>query len=159
MTARYTPLWAFGAIALAALIACVPPVAQPGPAEPAQPTPQPPVLSGETPTIGPPPANIDPGFVGSWAAVESACGDAARTVRLSAKTINLPPGEGNCAVKSIKEEHPGGRAMSYTIIADCVAKGRMGEDTFRINFGPSDTVVQFQENAREPQHLIRCPYP
>ena len=155
MTARYTPLWALGAIVLTVLIACSPPVTTP---RPAQPTLQPSVLSGATPTIGPPPANIDPGFVGSWAAVESACGDAARTIRLSAKTINLLLGEGNCAVKSIEEERSSGRSMSYTILADCVAEGRTGEDTFRINFGPSDKVVQFQQNAREPIRLIRCPY-
>ena len=60
--------------------------------------------------------------------------------------------------KKIEEERSSGRSMSYTILADCVAEGRTGEDTFRINFGPSDKVVQFQQNAREPIRLIRCPY-
>ena len=47
--------------------------------------------------------------------------------------------------------------MSYTIVATCVASDRTGEDTFRINFGASDTAVQFQQNAREPVRLVRCP--
>ena len=142
---------------LAGLVACSPP--SPAPTQAAvQPATAPsPASANSTVVLGPPPANIDPGFIGAWASIEADCGDPAKTVKLSAKTFTLMPGEGDCAVKSISEEHPSDRSMSYTIIANCVAKDRTGEDTFRVNFGPSDTIVQFQQNAREPVRLVRCP--
>ncbi|HOY78895.1 MAG TPA: hypothetical protein PLN33_13860, partial [Hyphomonadaceae bacterium] len=71
--------------------------------------------------------------------------------------VTLMAGEGQCAITSVDEQHPTGRSMTYTIKANCVSPNRTGEDTFRINFGPSDTVVQFQQNAREPVRLVRCP--
>lgn len=149
--------WALGAFALAGLMACSPSAPSSaqlaaGPdAAPAPPS------SNSTVVLGPPPANIDPGFVGNWASIETDCGDPAKRVTLSAKAVSLMGGDGECTVKSIDEEHPSGRSMSYTIVANCVAKARTGEDTFRVNFGPSDTIVQFQQNAREPVRLVRCP--
>ena len=153
MKSVYGKLWAIGAMALASLAACSPPATDQyaKPAQPAEAT------SAISTVVGPPPADIAPGFEGSWASVETDCGDPAKTATLSAKTLKLMPGQGECTVKSISEEHPSGRAMSYTITADCVAADRTGEDTFRLNFGPSDTAVQFQQNAREPMRLVRCP--
>lgn len=147
-------IWAFGAAALAGLLACSP--SAPVAGQPAAP-PSPPTSSNSTVVLGPPPANIDPGFIGNWASIETDCGDPAKRVTLSAKAVSLMQGDGECTVKSIDEEHPSGRSMSYTIVANCVAKDRTGEDTFRVNFGPSDTIVQFQQNAREPVRLVRCP--
>lgn len=148
--------WALGAFTLVTLIACSPPatttVVEQSVTPPAQAA-----SSLDSRPIGPPPANIDPGFAGSWASIETECGDPAKVVKLSPKTIALKQGEGECVVKSIDEEHPSGRSMSYTIVATCVASDRTGEDTFRINFGASDTAVQFQQNAREPVRLVRCP--
>ena len=149
---------ALGSIALTALIACSPP-ATTTVVEPQSASAQPRSSSLSSTPIGPPPANIDPGFAGTWASIETECGDPAKTVRLSPKTIALKQGEGDCTVKSIDEEHPSGRSMSYTIVANCVASDRKGEDTFRLNFGASDTAVQFQQNAREPVRLVRCPNP
>ncbi len=149
--------WAIGAIALAVLVACSPSTPPPTPGEPAQPTPQPPVLSSGAPDIGLPPASIAPGFADTWAAAEADCATPAKTVRLAADAFTLMEGEGSCQVKSISEEHPTGRSMNYTVIADCVSAARTGEDTFRFNFGASDTAMQFQQNAREPVRLTRCP--
>lgn len=157
MNQKSSQLWAIGAVALAALIACSPSTPPPAPTEPTQPTPQPPVLSSAAPTLGPPPAAIDPGFADTWAAAEADCATPAKTVRLAADAFTLMEGEGSCKVKSISEEHPTGRSMNYTVIADCVTPARSGEDTFRLNFGASDTVMQFQQNAREPVRLTRCP--
>lgn len=154
---RSTHLWAIGAIAVSVLIACSPSTPPPAPAEPAQPTPQSPVLSGAESTLGPPPASIAPGFADTWAVAEADCATPAKTVRLTSEAFTLMEGEGSCKVKSISEEHPTGRSMNYTVIADCVSPARTGEDTFRINFGASDTVMQFQQNAREPVRLTRCP--
>ncbi|MDP3493441.1 MAG: hypothetical protein Q8R82_10020 [Hyphomonadaceae bacterium] len=150
--------WALGTFALAVLIACSPPAATTVVEQPVTPPVQRSSSISSVP-IGPPPANIDPGFAGTWASIETDCGDPAKTVALSPKSISLKQGDGDCAVKSIEEEHPSGRSMSYTIVASCVASDRTGEDTFRINFGPSDTAVQFQQNAREPVRLVRCPNP
>ena len=157
------PVWALGAVALTTLIACSPPatttVVEPQSAS-TQPRSAQSQSSGLSSTpIGPPPTNIDPGFAGTWASIETECGDPAKVVKLSPKTIALKQGEGDCTVKSIDEEHPTGRSMSYTIVATCVASGRTGEDKFRLNFGASDAVVQFQQNAREPVRLVRCPNP
>lgn len=153
--------WALGAIALATLIACSPPatttVVEPQSASTPPRSAQSESSGLSSTPIGPPPANIDPGFTGTWASIETDCGDPAKTVKLSSKAIALKQGEGDCTVKSIDEEHPSGRSMSYTIVANCVASDRTGEDTFRLNFGASDTAVQFQQNAREPVRLVRCP--
>jgi len=148
--------WALGAVALTTLIACSPPAATTV-VEPQSASTQPRSSGLSSTPIGPPPANIDPGFTGTWASIETECSDPAKTVKLSSKILALKKGEGDCTVKSIDEEHPSGRSMSYTIVARCVASDRTGEDTFRLNFGASDTVVQFQQNAREPVRLVRCP--
>lgn len=161
MKPKHPKYWAIGAVALAALIACTPAIAPPdntGAAVPAEPAPAGSQAGMATPTpIGPPPANIDPGYTGTWANAEADCSDAAKIVKLTGNNITLMGTEGQCAITSIDEQHPTGRSMIYTIKANCVSPGRTGEDTFRINFGASDTAVQFQQNAREPVRLVRCP--
>ncbi len=159
MKPKHPKYWAIGAVAVTALIACTPaappieaasasaPVAMSEPAPPA---------AAATP-IGPPPANIDPGYTGAWASIETDCGDPAKTVKMTGKAITLMAGEGACTITSVDEQHPSGRSMAYTLKANCAAPNRTGEDTFHINFGASDTVVQFQQNAREPVRLVRCP--
>lgn len=156
MQLKHPKYWAIGATALVALIACTPasPPAEtstasaPAPTESATPAPTP---------IGPPPANIDPGYTGAWAIMETDCGDVAKVVKLTGKAIKLMADEGQCDITAIDEQHPTGRSMIYTIKANCVSPNRTGEDTFHINFGASDTVIQFQQNAREPVRLVRCP--
>lgn len=159
MKPKHPKYWAIGATALTALIACTP--ASP-PADTAATSPSSPAASAAdsappSPPIGPPPANIDPGYTGTWASIETDCGDPAKFIRLTGKAITLMAGEGQCDIASIDEEHPTGRSMTYTIKANCVSPNRTGEDTFHINFGASDTVIQFQQNAREPIRLVRCP--
>ena len=157
MKPNQSQYWAVGAVALTALIACTPaspPVETSAPA-PAASAPMP--QAGVSSPIGPPPANIDPGYTGAWASVETDCGDPAKVIKLTAKDISLTAGEGACTITSIDEQHPTGRSMIYTIKANCVSPNRTGEDTFHINFGASDTAVQFQQNAREPVRLVRCP--
>jgi hypothetical protein len=162
MKPKHPKYWAVGAVALAALIACTPAAppadtASTAPVETAQAPAEPaPPVGAQTP-IGPPPANIDPGYTGAWANVETDCGDPAKVVKLTGNNITLMGTDGQCAITAIDEQHPTGRSMIYTIKANCVSPNRTGEDTFHINFGASDTVVQFQQNAREPVRLVRCP--
>ena len=151
MKPKHPRYWAMGAVALAALIACTPAAPPAETAEAPAPT-----SAGSTP-IGPPPANIDPGYTGAWASIETDCGDPAKVVKLTGRKVTLMAGEGQCDIISIDEQHPTGRSMIYTIKANCVSPNRTGEDTFHINFGASDTAVQFQQNAREPVRLVRCP--
>jgi hypothetical protein len=156
MKPKHPKYWAIGATILTALIACAP--AAP-PAETAA-APAPGVAGSPPPAptpVGPPPANIDPGYTGAWANIETDCGDAAKTIKMTGKAITLMAGEGACTITSIDEQHPSGRSMAYTIKANCASPHRTGEDTFHINFGASDTVIQFQQNAHEPTRLVRCP--
>ncbi|HPN06371.1 MAG TPA: hypothetical protein PK050_11205 [Hyphomonadaceae bacterium] len=159
MKPRHWKYWAAGVVAIAGLTACTPaapPVetaSSPALAAGAEPAP----AAGAPTPVGPPSANIDPGYTGAWASIETDCGDLVKVVKLSGKNVTLMAGEGQCAITSVDEQHPTGRSMTYTIKANCVSPNRTGEDTFRINFGPSDTVVQFQQNAREPVRLVRCP--
>jgi hypothetical protein len=69
----------------------------------------------------------------------------------------MTPGERSCAVKSISEEHPTGRSMIYTVMADCLTEGAASKDQFAFNFSAADTVMQLQLNGREPVRLVRCP--
>jgi len=160
MNSKHPQYWAMGAVALTALIACTPAapsvqtaetrVSAATASEPAPPAP------ASTP-IGPPPANIDPGYTGAWANIETDCGDPAKVIKLTGKNVRLMSGDGQCEISSIDEQHPTGRSVIYAIKANCVSPNRTGEDTFHINFGASDTVIQFQQNAREPARLVRCP--
>lgn len=145
--------WAIGAIALASLIACTPPA----PVEPAPPTPQPPTLSGGTTVIAPPPASIDPGFKGTWALVEADCGTPEKIIRMSSIAINPVPGEADCAITAIEEEHPTGRSMIYRIAATCPGDGQPREDRIRLDFGASDTAIQMTVNDGAPLRIVRCP--
>ncbi len=157
MKPKHPRYWAIGAVAITALIACTPAAPPAEIASAAAPASQPaPPAPAPTP-IGPPPANIDPGYTGAWANIETDCGDPAKVIKMTGTSLKLMAGEGECAISSIDEQHPTGRSMIYTIKANCVSPNRTGEDTFRINFGASDTVVQFQQNAREPVRLVRCP--
>ncbi|RYY94223.1 MAG: hypothetical protein EON61_24015 [Alphaproteobacteria bacterium] len=160
MQSKHPKFWAIGAVALAALIACTPaapPVETAEASAPIGPASAPaPPSAGSTP-IGPPPANIDPGYTGAWANIETDCGDPTKVVKLTGKNVTLMAGEGQCDITSIDEQHPTGRSMTYEIKANCVSPNRTGEDTFHISFGASDTVIQFQQNAREPVRLVRCP--
>lgn len=160
MKSKHPQYWAVGAIALTTLIACTPasppvetvsaPAPVPAASEPAS-------QAGAPTPIGPPPPNIDPGYTGAWANIETDCGDLAKVIKMTGKDITLMAGEGVCTITSIDEQHPTGRSMIYTIKANCVSPNHTGEDTFHINFGASDTIVQFQQNAREPVRLVRCP--
>lgn len=157
MKPKHPRYWAISAAALAALIACTP-ASPPADVAQAAATASQPAPPAQAPApIGPPPANIDPGYTGAWANIETDCGDVAKVIKMTGKSLSLMAGEGQCTITSIDEQHPSGRSMSYAIKANCVSPNRTGEDTFRINFGASDTVIQFQQNAREPVRLVRCP--
>ncbi len=158
MKPKHPKFWAIGSAALAALIACTPSnqpadTASTAPSAASAPTPS---EMASTP-VGPPPANIDPGYAGAWANIETDCGDPAKVVKLTGRNVALMANEGLCDITSVDEQHPTGRSMAYTIKASCMSPNRSGEDTFHINFGASDTVIQFQQNAREPVRLVRCP--
>jgi hypothetical protein len=148
--------WAIGAVTLAVLIAC-----SPKPEEPVQPPPQAPSLSQAatvaSATISSTAQARPPGFSGVWASAESECGEPDKTFKLSSATIDMMPGERSCAVKSISEEHPTGRSVIYTVMADCLTEGAASKDQFTLNFGAADTVMQLQLNDREPVRLVRCP--
>jgi hypothetical protein len=152
--------WAIGAITLAILVACSPQQESPQPA----PAPETPPAVIEPPTPAPAPVISEtpadqPGYAGIWAFVDSECGDAAKTVRLNGRSISMAPGGKTCAVKSLEEEHPTGRSMTYHIKADCDGDAGVTEDMFTLNFGASDTVMQMKVNDREPTRLVRCPDP
>ena len=153
MKQKHPYYWSAGAVMLTTLFACSPSAPADVPSSPSSTI----SAAGAATPVGPPSANIDPGYAGAWVLDETDCGDAAKTVKLTGKTVTLMAGDGACTITSIDEQHPTGRSMIYTIKANCTSANRTGEDTFRINFGASDTAVQFQQNAREPVRLVRCP--
>jgi hypothetical protein len=69
----------------------------------------------------------------------------------------MTPGERSCKVKSISEDHPTGRSMTFTMMADCLTEGEASLDRFTFNFGAADTIMQLQINDRDPVRLVRCP--
>lgn len=92
-----------------------------------------------------------------WASSVAACAEPDQGVILSADRIEMPADKRSCAITSIKEDHPTGRSMTYTVGAACNTNGQASTDIFHFAFGASDTVMQFQINDAAPLPLERCP--
>jgi hypothetical protein len=161
--------WAIGAVSLCVLIACSPNAPE-EPTQPAQPVPPGPQLSSTPPStdpalhaasavapIAPPPETAAPGYAGAWALKDAECATESRTWRLNAEKLEAPNAERSCKVNSLTEDHPTGRSAIYTVKALCQAGAQTTEDTFRFEFGASDTVMQMRINDAEPVRYVRCP--
>lgn len=150
-----TPYWALGAVGLAVLIACTPAAVEPAPTET-------PVVETRPESMPPPPplppvTPETPGYAGLWAENAAACAEPDTGYTLTAERLDIPARKRSCAVTSISEEHPSGRAMNYVVEAACSSDGTPSRDKFRFEFGPSDTVMQFKLNDEAPVRLERCP--
>lgn len=164
MQISFSQRWAVGAITLATLIACSPPVqvltGTPASTAPASATTAvEPATALQADAVNPTPAPGDPGYAGAWAETTADCSDPAKTFLFSAEVVNLTPQKRNCAVKSMREERPTGRSAIYTLVAACISDppgAAGGKDTLVLNFGASDTVMQLEVNSDPPLRLERC---
>jgi hypothetical protein len=154
--------WAIGAVGIALLFACSPKA----PEQPVQPPPQPQTSTtvsedlaslAFSATTASQASELEPGYSGDWAFASRECLDPAKTIKLARTIVDMTPGERSCAIKSMTEEHPTGRSVVYTLKAACITEGATSEDTFKLNFGASESAMQLQLNNTKPVKLVRCP--
>jgi hypothetical protein len=145
--------FAIGAVGLAVFFACTP-----APETPAE-TPSVDVRPESMPAPPPlPPVTEEtPGYAGLWAETVAACSEPDMGYTLTAERLDIPAQKRSCAVTSVEEEHPSGRAMNFVVQAACSADGAPSQDTFRFEFGAADTIMQLKLNDGPPVRLERCP--
>jgi hypothetical protein len=156
MPLKSSPGWAIGAVGLTILIACTP---APERTEGTDAAPQVEVRPESMPAPPPlPPVTPEtPGYAGLWAENITACAEPDTGYTLTAERLDIPAQKRSCAVTSIREEHPSGRAMNYVVEAACTTDGVASRDTFRFEFGAADTIMQLRMGEAAPVRLERCP--
>lgn len=165
MTRNSKGIWAIGAVALTAIIACTPASQEeaetPAASPPVATTPPDVPASDITlqPDLADGVADSQPDFGGAWAAKVADCGEAAKTVTFTASAVTRMDGAGACTVSGIGEQHPTGRSAIYTVNAVCPSGATTKPTVFVLNFGASDTVMQLVTDDGPPQTLERCPPP